>query len=109
LPDAGRKARIGHDRLPERSIRRRQDDGENQDLGPVKRTEHCDPERPARQDCQRQTDAEQPRGHGVLASKRGQVDTRSVGEEDERQRQLGKDSNLLAGRTETDPAKPFAP
>ena len=48
-------------------------------------------------------------GTAVFASKRRQVDPRGVREEDQRQGELGEDSNLLARRTDVDPAEPLAP
>ena len=56
------------------------------DLPQAERAEQPSAYRPARQDRQRQADTEQPRGHGVLAAKRRQVDPRGVGEEHQGQR-----------------------
>ena len=60
LPDPRREPRIGHDRLAERGVGRRQDDRENEDLRRAEEPNSAGAERPARQDRQRQPDPEQP-------------------------------------------------
>ncbi len=103
LSDSRRNPDVGDDHLPERGVGRRQDDREQQRLAEAELSEEAGCERKAREDRERETDPEQPRGHEVLPPQRGEVDPRGVGEQHQRESRLGQQANRLAASSEIDP------
>ena len=106
LANAYGEAGEGDDRLPERRVRRRQDDGEEQHLGgrerPPEENETC---RATGNDRERQPDAEQQRGDRHLVSERLEVDAGRVAEEDDRQGRLREQLDGLARDVRFDQAE----
>ena len=96
LPDTGRDALIGDDRLAERGIRAREHHREHRRLRDADPGDHERAHEGARDDRQREADAQQPQRHGELPTQRAQRDPRGIREEHERQRDLGQELDLLA-------------
>ena len=97
LADPLRHARLGHDRLPERGVGRRQHDREDHRLldGQLAEAPRQPRPRPS-SDRQRQPDAEQAHGHADGAPQRAEVDPRGVREQHERERRLGQRAHRRA-------------
>ena len=74
LADARGQTLVGDDRLPQRRIRRSEDDGQHERLGPRESREDGGRQRGSGGDGQRQPDAEQPNGQPDLLSQQAQVD-----------------------------------
>ena len=89
LPDPRRKPRLGHDGLPERSIRGREQDGEHDRLGGDQMREHNSSKNRAENDGERQTDGQQPQRNRVLVSQQSKLDPRGVSEQHHRQSRFG--------------------
>jgi hypothetical protein len=74
LTDARRNPGVGDDRLPERSVRRCEDNREQHGLDERELTENGDTRESAGNDRQRQPDPEQAKRHDVLAAQCHEVD-----------------------------------
>ncbi len=102
LADAHGKAWRRDHRLPERSIGWREDDGEDQSLGPGEVAEDREGDDEPGEDRQWEPDPEQARRDAERLPQRTQVDARRVGEEDDREGRLGEGLDLDAGRRRVD-------
>ena len=108
LPDAYGQAAVRHHLLPERRVRRREDDRKHERLGPGQLRQQPDRDRHAGDDRQRQPEPEQPRGQPELTAQRTDVDPRCIREEHQRQRRLGQHAHRAAPEVKVEPAQAVA-